>query len=104
MKPVITPNALCLLSAGAKLFGVGIGKGTAKYNEGVPVAWTDSIFVVIAEETGLIGALIVVGLYMLLLYEGLKIAKQCARFAGTAPRPQALHCGLALKPWLISAA
>ena len=74
-------RAMSAISRGG-LFGVGIGKGTAKYNEGVPVAWTDSIFVVIAEEAGLIGALIVVGLYVLLLYQGLKIAKHAPDLLG----------------------
>ena len=36
------------------IFGVGIGHGSTKFT-GLPVAPTDSIFAVIAEETGLIG-------------------------------------------------
>ena len=36
------------------IFGVGIGHGSTKFT-GLPVAWTDSIFAVIAEETGILG-------------------------------------------------
>ncbi len=54
-------------------FGVGIGQATTKFT-GLPVAPTDSIFAVIAEETGLLGASSVVILYGLLLWRGLKIA------------------------------
>jgi cell division protein FtsW len=57
------------------LFGVGIGKGTTKFT-GLPVPWTDSIFAVIAEETGLIGAVLVIALYLILLWRGLKIAQR----------------------------
>ncbi len=57
------------------LFGVGIGKGTTKFT-GLPVPWTDSIFAVIAEETGLIGAVLVIALYLVLLWRGLKIAQR----------------------------
>lgn len=83
-------RAMAAISRGG-IFGVGIGKGTAKYNAGVPVAWTDSIFVVIAEEAGMIGALIVVGLYILLLYEGLKIARNAPDLLG-----QLLAAGITL--------
>lgn len=54
-------------------FGVGIGRSTTKFI-GLPVAPTDSIFAVIAEETGLLGALAVIGLYLLFLWRGLTIA------------------------------
>lgn len=83
-------RAMAAISRGG-IFGVGIGKGTAKYNEGVPWAWTDSIFVVIAEEAGMIGALIVVGLYILLLYEGLRIARNAPDLLG-----QLLAAGITL--------
>jgi cell division protein FtsW len=43
------------------VFGVGIGRGATKFT-GLPVAHTDSIFAVIAEETGLLGAAGVIGL------------------------------------------
>jgi len=55
------------------VFGVGIGRSTTKFI-GLPVASTDSIFSVIAEETGLLGAFVVLGLYIALIWRGLTIA------------------------------
>lgn len=60
--------------AEGKIFGVGIGNGTVKYS--LPVSWTDSIFAVIVEETGLVGAAVVILLYILLLWRGLYIASR----------------------------
>ncbi|MBP9676227.1 MAG: cell division protein FtsW [Anaerolineaceae bacterium] len=57
------------------LFGVGIGRSTTKFI-GLPVATTDSIFAVITEETGLIGAFIIIALYIGLLWRGITIANQ----------------------------
>lgn len=56
------------------VFGVGIGNSNTKFT-GLPLPHSDSIFAVIAEETGLLGSFIVVSLFMLLLWRGLKIAK-----------------------------
>ena len=64
-----------------KLFGVGIGHSSTKFT-GLPVAPTDSIFAVIAEETGLIGAGMVILAYMILLWRGLRIAQQAPDFLG----------------------
>jgi cell division protein FtsW len=63
------------------VFGVGIGRGTTKFT-GLPVPWTDSIFAVIAEETGLIGSVIVVSLYIVLLWRGLSIAQRAPELFG----------------------
>lgn len=63
------------------LFGVGIGKGTTKFT-GLPVPWTDSIFAVIAEETGLLGAALVVFLYLFFLWRGLLIAERAPDLLG----------------------
>lgn len=56
------------------VFGMGIGRSTTKF-VGLPVAHTDSIFSVIAEETGLFGALVVISLYLVILWRGLRIAQ-----------------------------
>lgn len=56
-------------------FGVGIGKADTKLT-GLPVPPTDSIYAVIGEETGVVGALSVVVLYGTLLWRGLKIASR----------------------------
>ena len=53
--------------------GVGIGKGVVKL-PGLPVAWTDSIYAVILEETGLIGGTLIAALYLILLWRGFAIA------------------------------
>jgi len=55
-------------------FGVGLGQATTKFT-GLPVAPTDSIFAVITEELGLIGALFTISLYAILLWRGLDIAR-----------------------------
>ena len=55
------------------LFGKGLGKGSVKVI-GLPVAWTDSIYSVIAEEFGLVGAIAVLGMYIVLLWRGIRIA------------------------------
>lgn len=55
-------------------FGVGIGFGSTKYT-GLPVAHTDSIFAVIAEELGLLGAGMLILAYMVLLWRGLRISR-----------------------------
>ena len=57
------------------IFGMGIGRSLTKYL-GLPVAHTDSIFAIIIEETGLIGALFVIACFVFLLWSGLKVARQ----------------------------
>lgn len=56
-------------------FGVGIGNSVTKVT-GLPVPHTDSIFAVVGEETGMIGAVSLLVLYSLLLWRGMKIARQ----------------------------
>ncbi len=63
------------------IFGVGIGRSTAKF-AGLPVAPTDSIFAVIAEETGLVGSVVVIGLYLVILWRGLAIANRAPDLLG----------------------
>jgi cell division protein FtsW len=55
------------------LFGVGLGASRQKYLF-LPESSTDSIFAIIAEELGLIGAAGVIFLFGLFVYKGLKIA------------------------------
>jgi len=56
-------------------FGVGIGQADTKFT-GLPLPHTDSIFAVIAEETGLLGSSLLVILFGLLMWRGLVIAKR----------------------------
>ncbi|MGD2156173.1 MAG: putative peptidoglycan glycosyltransferase FtsW [Anaerolineales bacterium] len=58
-------------------FGVGIGHGITKLI-GLPVPHSDSIFAVVAEETGFFGSSILVILYGLFLWRGMKIANNAA--------------------------
>lgn len=62
-------------------FGVGIGKADTKVT-GLPVPPTDSIYAVIGEETGVIGATFVLFLYVLLLWRGLEIARKAPDMLG----------------------
>jgi cell division protein FtsW len=64
------------------LFGVGIGKGNTKFL-GLPVPPTDSIFAVVAEETGWLGASLMVSLFVLLLWRGLVIARRAPDLLGS---------------------
>ena len=65
-------QGLVALGSGGVL-GVGAGSGRAKY-QWLPAAHTDSIFAVIGEELGLLGCLLLLGLFVLLAYRGLRIA------------------------------
>jgi cell division protein FtsW len=50
--------------------------------EGLPFASTDSIFSVIVEELGLVGAAFLIGLYGLLVWRGMVIADHAPDFLG----------------------
>jgi rod shape determining protein RodA len=56
------------------LFGKGFMRGTQTQLSFIPKQWTDFIFCVTGEEFGFVGALIVLGLFALLLYHGVKLA------------------------------
>jgi cell division protein FtsW len=56
-------------------FGVGLGQGRQKFGY-LPVPHTDSIFAVIGEELGVVGAVFVVLLYVILVIRGLSIARK----------------------------
>jgi cell division protein FtsW len=58
-------------------FGVGLGQGRGKWLY-IPNAHTDFIFAIIGEETGLIGALIVLLLFVLLAVAGIRTARRAA--------------------------
>lgn len=55
------------------ILGLGAGSGRMKF-QWLPAAHTDSIFAIIGEELGLLGCLLVIGLFALLAYRGLRIA------------------------------
>ncbi|MEV6346685.1 putative peptidoglycan glycosyltransferase FtsW [Actinoplanes sp. NPDC051851] len=68
-------------------FGVGLGKGALKWNW-LPEAENDFIFAVVAEELGVVGCMVVLGLLSVLAYTGFRIARRSAdpfrRYAATA--------------------
>ena len=61
--------------ASGGLFGVGLGASRAKYGF-LPNAHTDFIFAIISEELGLLGALLVLGLFVAFAVVGVRIAMQ----------------------------
>ena len=67
----INQSLVGLASGG--LFGVGLGESRSKYGF-LPNAHTDFIFAIISEELGLVGALIVVVLFLALATLGVKAA------------------------------
>lgn len=67
-------QVLISLGSGGWL-GVGLGKSLQKYDY-LPEAMTDSIFAIIGEEFGFIGSCLLVGIFLLLLIRGFKVAAQ----------------------------
>ena len=67
-------QVLIALGSGG-LFGVGLGQGQQKLGY-LPTPHTDCIFAVLGEELGLMGCLVVIGLFVLLAYRGFKIASE----------------------------
>ena len=65
-------QALRALNAGG-LFGVGLGQSAAKFTLYAP--HSDCIFAIIAEETGLVGAVLVMAAYGLWTWRGLRVAR-----------------------------
>lgn len=62
-------------------FGAGIGNAITKVT-GLPVPPTDSIFAVVAEELGLFGSIVLIGLYLTILWRGLRIAAKAPDMFG----------------------
>lgn len=55
------------------LFGVGLGQGEQKYFY-LPEPHTDFVFSILGEEIGFIGLIVVVAIFCILLYRGMRIA------------------------------
>lgn len=56
-------------------FGVGLGQGKMKWGY-LPNGHNDFIFAVVAEELGVVGCFVVLGLFAVLAYTGLRIARR----------------------------
>lgn len=57
------------------LFGVGLGHSRQKFNY-LPEPVTDSIFAVLSEETGLLGGAVIISLFLVFLWRGIRIAQR----------------------------
>jgi cell division protein FtsW len=64
---------LALASGG--IFGKGLGTGGGQYGY-VPLAHSDGIFAIWGEETGIVGAIALVCLFVVLAYRGFRIAQK----------------------------
>lgn len=80
-------QTLIALGSGGPL-GVGLGQGQQKLGY-LPTPHTDAIFAVLGEETGLLGCLIVIGLFVLFAYRGFKITVEAQE-----PFAALLACGV----------
>lgn len=56
------------------IFGKGLGMSTQKFGY-LPQAMSDSIFAIMAEETGILGSLALIGLFLFFIWQGVRIAK-----------------------------
>lgn len=68
-------QVLIALGSGG-LFGLGLGHSRQKF-EYIPEVHTDSIFAIIGEELGLLGGILLLGLFILVLIRGFKISQNC---------------------------
>ncbi|MDF2927302.1 MAG: rod shape-determining protein RodA [Paenibacillaceae bacterium] len=66
-----------------RLSGDGYLKGNSVHNNFVPVAYSDAIFVVVAEEFGFIGSSALLLLYFVLIYRMILISIQSTSLAGS---------------------
>jgi len=71
---------IALGSGGIEGLGLGVSRQKFFY---IPGAHTDGIFAIIGEETGFIGATVVVGLFAYLVYRGFKVAMKAHDEFGT---------------------
>ncbi len=73
-------QVLIALGSGG-MFGLGLGQSRQKY-EYLPEATTDSIFAIIAEEIGFLGAFALIVCLFFIVYKGFQIAKQAPDIFG----------------------
>ncbi|MFH1423721.1 MAG: putative lipid II flippase FtsW [Candidatus Nealsonbacteria bacterium] len=68
-----TKQALIAVGSGG-IFGTGLGMSVQKFGY-LPEPMADSIFAVFAEETGFVGCLVIISLFLIITWLGFKIAK-----------------------------
>jgi cell division protein FtsW len=84
-------QGLIALGSGG-ILGLGPGNGRMKY-QWLPAAHTDSIFAILGEELGLVGCLFLVGLFIVVVYRGFRIAQQ-------APDPFGRLLSIGITCWI----
>ncbi|MGH3734856.1 MAG: FtsW/RodA/SpoVE family cell cycle protein [Micromonosporaceae bacterium] len=82
--------------AGGGWFGVGLGESRQKWAY-LPEAHNDYIFAIIAEELGVVGSVVVLGLLAVFAYSGLRIARRI-----NEPFPRAVAAASTI--WLVGQA
>jgi cell division protein FtsW len=90
-------QSLIALGAGG-VQGLGLGDSRQKFGL-LPFPYTDSIFAVIGEELGLVGCAVVLILFLLLAYRGLRTARRCPDRFG-ALLAIGISCQMALQAFL----
>ncbi|WP_201318183.1 FtsW/RodA/SpoVE family cell cycle protein [Paenibacillus sp. EPM92] len=75
-------NAIRAIGSGS-LTGEGYLNGSSIHSNFIPVAYTDSIFVVVGEEFGFVGASILLLMYFVLIYRMILISIYCDNYAGS---------------------
>ena len=70
----ITQSKIAIGSGG--ILGKGFGNGSQSHLEYLPEAHTDFVFAVLAEELGLVGSTLVIGLFAVLVYRAFVIGRR----------------------------
>jgi cell division protein FtsW len=68
-----TVQGLLAMGMGGPL-GIGLGEGRQPGALHLPVAQSDFVFALVAQELGFVGGIVVIGCYLLLAYRGMRIA------------------------------
>ncbi|MEV5002996.1 putative lipid II flippase FtsW [Nocardioides sp. LML1-1-1.1] len=79
--------------ASGGVFGEGIGASQQKWGQ-LPEAHTDFIFAVLGEELGLVGTLLVIALFLVLAYAGIRVARE-------TKEPFVRYCSFGIVVWLL---
>jgi cell division protein FtsW len=85
-------HGLYAMSSGG-IFGEGLGASKQKWGT-LPEAHTDYIFAVLGEELGLVGTLLVIGLFLTIAYATLRIARE-------TKEPFVRYCSFGIVIWLL---
>lgn len=75
-----TIQSLIAVGSGG-LFGVGIGRSSQKLQY-LPSAYSDFMFAIVAEETGHLGCLVLIGLFLFFLWCAIKICREAVDDTG----------------------